>query len=397
MKLFLIKLGKVSSTLKREGFLGGGRIVLYYLKIFFENSLFWGKGDVLIVGGGVGDVSHYRMMNHAEELRVHGIAADTTLVDNPFLFWLVSRYKVFIFQRVLFSHKIARMVDEIKSQKKEIIFETDDLVFDKEFIQKTDYYKNNLNSLDKMQYDEGVGRQILLDSYVKVCTTTTEYLAEILRSYEKKVFIVKNKLSKKEVEICENVLQNTPKLKDGFVRLGYFSGTASHNKDFSVITEAVLLIMEKYDKVKLVLAGPLEIDRRFGKFEKRIERLPLVPRGKHYENIFRADINLAPLVLNDPFCEAKSELKFFEAGILKVPTVAIKNQTFSMAISDGQDGFLADSKEEWIEKISRLIENEVLRHKIGEEARRKVLRDYTIRNSREEEYYNYLREKLGSL
>ena len=397
MKLFLIKIGKVFSTLRREGFWGGGKIVGYYLKFFLKNSLFWGKGDVIIIGGGVGDVSHYRMMNHAEELRAHGITAATTLIDNPFLLGLVSRYKVFIFQRVLFSHKIAKMVDKIKSQGKEIIFETDDLVFDKKFIQSTDYYKNKMTSLEKMQYDEGVGRQILLDPYVKVCTTTTTYLANILKGYGKEVFVVKNKFSDHELEITENILKNIPKIKDAFFRIGYFSGTASHNLDFATITDALLEIMKKYPRVRLLLAGPLDTDSRLGEFKKRIDILPLVSRDKYYENVWKADINVYPLVKDDPFCESKSEIRFIEAGILKVPTVAIRNQTYSEAISDGVDGFLAETWEEWVEKISRLVEDENLRHKMGEKAREKVLQDYTIKNSHEEKYYNYLRERLGSL
>jgi O-antigen biosynthesis protein len=394
MKLLLIKIGKVSSTLKREGFWSGGRVVFNYLRIFIKNSLVLGKGDILIIGGGVGDVAHYRMMNHAEELRFHGFRVTTTMTDNPFLPKLVSRYKIFIFQRVLFSGKVAKMVDNIKSQNKEIIFETDDLVFDKKFIQETDYYKNKMSFLEKMQYKEGVGQEIIVDPYVKVCTTTTTYLGKILEEYGKKVFIVKNKLSEQEVEICEGILKNIPRIKDGYVRLGYFSGTASHNLDFAVITEAIFEIMKKYEKVKLLLAGPLDTENKLNEFGSRVERLPLVPRGRHYENIFKANINLAPLVLGDPYCEAKSELKFFEAGILEVPTVAIRNQTYIETISDGEDGFLAKNKSEWVEKISRLIEDENLRRVMGKKAREKVLWEYTTKNSHEEQYYNYLRKKL---
>jgi hypothetical protein len=316
------------------------------------------------------------------------------MVDNFFLLGLVSRYKIFIFQRTLFTKKIAKMVDKIKARGKEIIFETDDLVFDTKFIQNTDFYKNKMTSLEKMQYEEGVGRQILVDPYVKTCTTTTKYLAKILGGYGKDVFVVKNKMSEKEVGICEGILENISRADDGFVRVGYFSGTASHNLDFASISEAVFWVMEKHEKVRLLLAGPLEVGEKFEKFGERVERLPLVPRGEHYKNIWKADINLAPLVLGDPFCEAKSELKFFEAGILGIPTVAVKNETYSGAISDGEDGFLAGDAKEWAEKISKLVEDENLRKKMGERAREKVLWEYTTKSSHEEEYYNYLRGKL---
>jgi len=51
-------------------------------------------------------------------------------------------------------------------------------------------------------------------------------------------------------------------------------------------------------------------------------------------------------------------LKFFKPGILGIPTIAVKNQTFCEAIDDGVNGFLAQDKTEWIEKIEKLIKTE---------------------------------------
>jgi glycosyltransferase involved in cell wall biosynthesis len=143
--------------------------------------------------------------------------------------------------------------------------------------------------------------------------------------------------------------------------------------------------------VKLLLAGPLDIENKLQKFKDQVEILPRVPREEYYANVFKCDINLVPLEIDNPFCESKSEIKFIEAGILEIPTVAVRNQTYSEAISDGIDGFLADKKEEWIEKIEKLINDEKLRMEMGGRAREKVLRDYTNKNSRSDEYYEYLK------
>lgn len=394
MKLILIKIGKAFATIKRDGILAGGRRVIDYLKLFLYTLVGVKSGDVLIVTGGVGDSAFYRAYNQAEELNIHGIKTAVMIQDNPFLAGYADKFRIFIFHRTICTPAVSRLVKKIKKQKKEIIFETDDLVFDAKYIQATDLYKNKMTVFEKMQYKSGVGEEILKDDYVKVCTTSTTYLAKILENYGKRAFISKNKLSNHELEVCENILKNIPKARDEFVRIGYFSGTHSHNKDFATIADALVEILEKYPNVKLYLAGPLDVDSKLSKYQSRIITMPLVSRDKYYENIHKVDINLYPLVLGDKFCESKSEIRFIETGIIKVPTVAVKNRTYSEAISDGADGLLAGNEDEWVEKIGRLIEDENLRRKMGEKAREKVLRDYTNRNSHNEEYYKYLRSKL---
>ncbi|MFA6484800.1 MAG: glycosyltransferase [Parcubacteria group bacterium] len=378
--------------IRKNGFFGGGRIVLGYWMTFVR-SLFAGSGDILFVTGGVGDSAHYRAYNQTEELRHHGFQCSTTSLDNPFLSKYADKFKIFIFHRTIITSGLTKLMEKIKKQKKEIIFDTDDLVYDPQFLCFMDYFKN-MSHFEKRLYQNGIGGEIVADPYVKVCTTTTQYLSQKLEEKGKKVYISKNKISDHELEIAENILRNIPKVEDEYIRIGYFSGTHSHNKDFAVITEALMAVLGKYKNAKLILAGPLDIENKLNIFKSRIEILPRVSRDKYYENIWKVDINLAPLEKDNPFCESKSEIKFTETGILRVPTIAVKNQTFSQVIFDGENGFLADNTDEWVEKIGKLIEEENLRKTMGEKAREKVLRDYTNKNSHNEEYYNYLKSRL---
>jgi len=109
------------------------------------------------------------------------------------------------------------------------------------------------------------------------------------------------------------------------------------------------------------------------------------------------DINLAPLVLNDPFCESKSELKFFEAGVVGVPTVAVANRTFSEAISDGVDGFLAKDTDEWVQKLEKLILEPNLRQKMGQKARETALNRHTTQSGKNREYYAFLKNAINKI
>jgi glycosyltransferase involved in cell wall biosynthesis len=391
MKLILSRIGKIINTLKRDGILRGGQRVTRALFAMFRRV---GSGDILFITGGVGDSARFRAENVAEELELHGFRCAITIQDNPLLPSYASKFKIFIFHRTINTPAIAKLIEKIKAQGKEIIFETDDLVFDPQYLQHMDYYQK-MNFFEKKLYENGVGGEILADPYVKICTTTTSFLAEKLREKNKKVFIIHNKLSNSDLMIAENVLRAKPERKDGKIRIGYFSGTISHNKDFATITDALLRIMEKYPQTQLYLAGPLDIENRLSIFQERIFQMPFAPRQEHFANIASVDINVSPLELGNPFCEGKSELKFFEAGIVKVPTIATATKTFREAIADGIDGFVASSTDEWVEKLEKLIQDKEARLAMGERAYQKTLGQYSNKNSHDEEYYSYLKTKLN--
>lgn len=394
MKSLLIKLGKGIGAMKRDGiWRGGKRSAAAFFKLFRRV----GSGDILFISSGVGDSAKYRSDRQAEELNLHGFRCSVTVQDNPLLPRYADRFEIFIFQKTIFSKPVAKLIENIKKQKNEIIFETDDLVFDLKYVKQMDFFKK-LNSLERRQYETGVGSEILNDDYVKTCVTTTTFLAEKLRSYDKHVFISKNKLSNYDVEVAGKIMEirspNGDRISKA-VKIGYFSGTASHDKDFETVKNALVLVLEKFPQVEMHLFGPLEIDDIYAKLGKRVKKHSFAPWEKHLTNIASVDINIAPLEVGNPFCESKSGLKFIEAGIVGVPTIAAATQTFREAIEDGVDGFVAGNDEEWIEKLEKLISNPDLRKSMGEKAREKVLQEYTNKNSRNEEYYKYLRSKIA--
>lgn len=394
MNTILIKIGKSWQVIKRDGIINGGRRVLSAFFALFQSV---GSGDILFISGGVGDSALYRTRHVAEELEFNGFKCAVAVQDNPFLTSYVNKFSIFIFHRTLYTEKIQKIIKEIKKQNKTIIFETDDLVYDPKYLKYMDYYQK-MNNLERKLYENGVGGEILRDDYVKVATTTTKFLANKLQEEDKKVFIVPNKLSVEDVknakEACSDRLK-TCNCKQGVIKLGYFSGTISHNKDFATITEPLVTIMEKYQNTELLLVGPLDIESELAqRFADRIKQLPYVKRSKHFANITKCDINLAPLEYNNPFCEAKSELKFFEAGIVKIPTIVIDNQTYRDTISDGKDGFVAGNSKEWIDKLSKLIENKELRIQMGEKAYQKTIKNYTTQNAKNLKYYKYLKSNL---
>lgn len=409
MSLLSIQFGKVVSSVRNDG------VVLALGRVW---SGVWsmvrsiGSGEVLLISGGIGDSARYRTKHVAEFLRNHGIKAQYAAQRNLFVPGSAKKFRVFVFHRVFMDERMRKFVDAIKREKKTIIFETDDVTFDFETFRKTNGYAA-MNSLEKRQYEGGLGTELLRDPYVQVATTTTNFLAQKLQAFGKEVFVVPNMLSegdmqtqvtgdkdssdkqtrvtgdKKEHPLSQDELHVTCHLSP--VTIAYFSGTRSHDRDFASIAPAVVRVLKTYPNAILVIAGPLKLGNVFGEVSKRIVHLPFADRKRHFRNIASVDINLAPLEVGDAFCEAKSELKWIEAGAVGVPTVASATRTFREAIVDGEDGFVAEGEDEWVAKLSQLVENTDLRRKMGLAARKKIWREYTTKSDRAGGYVNRLR------
>ena len=88
------------------------------------------------------------------------------------------------------------------------------------------------------------------------------------------------------------------------------------------------------------------------------------------------DILIAPLI-DDEFNRSKSNIKWMEGAMCEVPMVCSDVEPYSRSITHGKDGFLAKTTKEWITYLEYLIGSPQLREKIGKEARKTVLREYS--------------------
>jgi glycosyltransferase involved in cell wall biosynthesis len=84
-----------------------------------------------------------------------------------------------------------------------------------------------------------------------------------------------------------------------------------------------------------------------------------------------------PLLL-DRFNECKSAIRFLEASIVGVPTIASNVGDFKNVVISGENGILVQSSQEWEESIRQLVTDKETREELGEAARQYVLKEQTV-------------------
>jgi len=89
------------------------------------------------------------------------------------------------------------------------------------------------------------------------------------------------------------------------------------------------------------------------------------------------DIGLMPLI-DDPWSWGKCGLKIIQYQGIGVPVVCTPVGINQDLVKNGENGFYAMKPEEWEEKLSLLIEDSLLREKMGREGRKRVLENYTL-------------------
>jgi glycosyltransferase involved in cell wall biosynthesis len=104
------------------------------------------------------------------------------------------------------------------------------------------------------------------------------------------------------------------------------------------------------------------------------------------DELNKMDIGLMPLP-DDKWANGKCGLKGLTYMACGVATVMSPVGVNKEIISNGVNGFLADSETEWLNCLSQLIENKDLRIKLGEAGRTTVVSKYSVAANKE----NYLK------
>ncbi len=354
-----------------KGFLRRSRNYVIYqvAKMRSKNEM---KDYLFVNGCTLPHPERYRVDHQMEQLEANGLTADKILytdVDPAIL----KFYRGVIIFRCPITPSVKKLIEKAHYYNKTVFYDIDDLVMDKKYTDKIKYV-SEMSKEDKAIYDDGVERMGETMKMCDYCITTTTALAEELKKYGKEVFVNKNVASEEMMKLSLEA-KNNVKRNDERVRVGYLSGSITHNPDFEMVKPALIKIMDEFPQVDLCVMGHLGLPEEFERFGGRVVKMPFGDWRRLPEVIAKLDINLAPIE-ESIFNAAKSENKWTEAALCEVVTVASDFGAFKEVIADGETGVLCKSGDEWYEKLKTLIMDTKLRKKIAHNAYNKAKKEY---------------------
>jgi len=338
-----------------------------------------GPIDILFVVGCLeGESKRYRVYNIIEGLAEHGYNSNAISFDScSDIIKNNMQPRVIVFFRAPFDpkKKVVEVLEYCRVNHIKTIFDVDDYVFEPSIVDDIAGVAE-LDTNQRRDYEWGVRAYRSLLFCCDTATTTTQYLASKMRELGRDAFVVSNTLNSVQISLSETLLDNRAASGEE-VRICYFSGSNTHARDFQQCSDALKNVMRANPNVIFRLVGLLDLDASWIPFAERIERAGFMSPLDMLKSMSECQINLAPLEEGNSFCEGKSELKFFEAALVEVPTVASRTSPYTAAIADGVTGFLASTSEEWENKLTSLIESPALRAQLGSAARSDVLVTYS--------------------
>lgn len=347
--------------------------------------------DVLFINGCyLPHPSRYRVTHQMEQLFANRVISKEVFYTELRLDY-IKRFRVFIFYRCPYTDEIGEFIRVAKKFNKVVLFDIDDLVIDRKYTDQIPYVAA-MCAEEKKNYDDGVAR---IQKTLRLCDaaiTTTEALAKELKNYVPEVFINRNVASEEMCKcseaaayerdvlpfVSDDTLNGKQKKKkrrvlaerkktEGFVKIGYFSGSITHNDDIEMILPILQQVMGEFPQVHLYFVGELDVPKELEIYRDRIHSFPFVDWKQLPSLIAKVDINIAPLT-DSVFNAAKSENKWTEAALVKVPTIASRIGAMEHMIEDGKTGVLCSNEEEWLGAFRRLVTDESYRRALGEKA-----------------------------
>lgn len=277
---------------------------------------------------------------------------------------------IFIFREALMTRSTF-FEKQFRKSKAKIIFDFDDAIW-------------NLDVSDankKFGWLKDPGKTAKIISLCDLVIAGNQYLADYAKHHNNNVVVIPT-----TIDTTEYIKQPREKIGER-ICIGW-SGSITTIKHFEYALPFLKKLKNKYgEKICIKVIGDASYENR----ELSVKGTAW-NKKEELKELSSFDIGIMPLP-DDEWAKGKCGLKGLQYMSLEIPCVMSPVGVNTEIIADGVNGFLAKDENDWVEKISLLIENAELRKKIGAEARKTVEERYSV-NSQKEKYLSLFNNLL---
>lgn len=333
-----------------------------------------------------------RCYNFARELKKYGIETEVlSFADNLGAKCGSSEWQMGIREKLVFNYRALRIL----LKKRDVIF----------YLQRFNYhsfapylvhlFKGNKIILDLDDWEMRENPKYYLGIYPSskahyltreiakqsiFCIAASRFLQEFLLQFNKKTYYFPSGVDTELFKPSLNAIDNK---KIVFSWIGTF-----HRKEYieniKFALDCFSILRKKYPYIYFDIVGDgiyrdvlREVVNKFN--VPNILLKGWIAPDIVAEYLSTIHIGLLPVASNRKFNKAKSPTKLFEYMAMAKPTVCSDIGELSHIIQDRENGFLAKTKDEFIKKMQKLIEDSNLRQRLGENARETIEKKYSLK------------------
>lgn len=287
--------------------------------------------------------SRYRVYQYLDYFKKEKVecVASSNLKENLFK---LTQYDVIIIQKKLYPWWVERV---IKFLNPKLIFDFDDAIFTSPNMNWSWYTKKKVNL--RLSNILKISRWVIVGN---------KFLKEYAQQFNKKVVVIPTSIDINRYPVKGE--ETKEKVTIGWI------GSSANLIYLRQLENVFKAISDKFPQVvlKVICDKPFET--------KNIPTIDVKwDINRELEELLTVDIGIMPLEDN-LWTRGKCAFKALQCMALGIPVVCSLVGANKEVIKDNENGLLANTEDEWIDKISLLVTDSSLRKKLGKEGRRTV-------------------------
>lgn len=279
----------------------------------------------------------------------------TEAINRTYQLLKASSYDAIFIQKGLTAINLRGLPSLLKDKR--VIFDVDDNVFGHPVSSFSSSILSVFQDKEQAAYLAGMS---------KVVIAGNSFLVSLASKYNKDVRLIPTSVNTDKFVPAVNNLSGSRNLTIGWIggpsTSGYLKPLANVLK---TITQKYPVTLEIIGDARFSLNG-INLNAQPWRYETEISRLQ------------EFDIGIMPMPDNE-WTRGKCGLKALQYMSVGIPAVCSAVGANLGIIKDGLNGFLAATEEEWLDKLSLLLENPDLRRRLGQAGRQEVEERYSLK------------------